>query len=95
LKWEDNTAEICKSASIRTCIVVAALSPLGQYIIHQFITPSYFPNAIAYSVNNDVMDQAEAEKYFTLKNYIVQSVMGAVIMGIITSAIVALLVRKK
>ena len=76
-------------------MVVTLLSPLSQWIISEIITPEYFPNVIAYVVENDKMTQEEAEVYFSLKNYIVQSTVGALLMGIITSAIVALFIQKR
>jgi len=76
-------------------IVVAILSPLTQYIISEIITPNYFENAIAHAVENEKMDLVFAKEYFSLKNYIWQSLMSAVGMGVFTSAIVALFVKKK
>ena len=74
-------------------VVVALLSPLSQYIVHAFLSPEYFPNAISYAVENGKMDQQAAAAYFSLKSYIVQAAIGGLIMGLITSAIVALFVR--
>lgn len=76
-------------------IVVAVFTPLNQYIINTYISPEYFNNMIEYTVENDIMTEAAAKDYFNLKSYIIQSTIGAPIMGIITSAIVAILVRKK
>jgi Kef-type K+ transport system membrane component KefB len=76
-------------------LVVVILSPFSQYITSTYITPDYFQNAIAYSVSSIQMDQQAAEEYFNLKNYIFQSVIGAAIMGILTSALVAIFVRSK
>lgn len=76
-------------------VVVAVLSPLTQYITSTIITPEYFPNVIEASVQSGKMSLEQAEKYFSLKNYIIQSVIGAIIMGAVTSAIVAIFVRKK
>ncbi|HEY9184856.1 MAG TPA: DUF4199 domain-containing protein [Salegentibacter sp.] len=76
-------------------IIVAILSPLGQYITHEFITPNYFENAIAYSAENSRMEQEDAEAYFNLQSYIIQSVAGALMMGVVTSAIAALILKRK
>ena len=76
--------------------IVAFLSPLTQWITSTVITPEYFPNAIAYSLETGYHKSLEeAEAYFSLKNYIVQSVIGAIFMGVVTSAIVAFFVRTK
>lgn len=76
-------------------IVVAILSPLGQFITHKIITPNYFSNIISYSVKIGKMTPEAAEAYFSLNSYIVQSLIGALVMGIATSAVVAIFVRKK
>ncbi len=76
-------------------VIVTFLSPLSQYITINFITPEYFPNAIKYAVESGKMTLEDAEKYFSLSSYIMQSALGGLLMGAITSAVVALFVRKK
>jgi hypothetical protein len=76
-------------------IFFTILSPLSQYITTTFITPEYFPNAISYAVRTGKMTQMEAERYFSLNQYIVQGLIGAPIMGSITSIILAIFMRKK
>lgn len=76
-------------------LIVAFLTPITQYLTFEFITPEFFPNFIRYVVNSGQMTQEEAEAYFNIKNYMLQSATGALIMGIITSAIVAVLVRSR
>ena len=80
---------------MRITIVITLLSPLSQWIISEIITPEYFPNVIAYVVENGKMTLEEAEAYFSLKNYIIQSTAGALLMGLVTSAIVALFIQKR
>ncbi len=76
-------------------IVVAILSPIGQYITHEFITPDYFDNVIEYSVKNEIYTREAAEEYFNLTSYIIQSFFFALVVGVVTSAIVAYFVRTK
>ena len=76
-------------------VIVALLSPLSQYIVIEFITPEYFPNVINYAVSSGEMTQEAAESYFNLKSYMIQSVIGALGMGTVTSAIVAIFVKSK
>jgi hypothetical protein len=83
------------ASGVVLCVVIAILSPLSQYITHEFITPDFFKNAINYAVENNKMTQENAEIYFSLKSYMLQSAFGALGMGVVTSAIVALFVRKK
>lgn len=77
-------------------VFIALLSPLTQWITSTIITPEYFPNVIAYSVETGYYKSIEeAEAYFNLKNYIVQSTIGALLMGIITTAIAMIFIRSK
>ena len=75
--------------------VITLFVPITQYITSAIITPNYFDNMIAYSVDHGKSTQAEAEAYFNMKNYIIQSVIFTPAMGIVTTAIVALFVRTK
>jgi hypothetical protein len=75
--------------------IVTILNPLSQYIISMVITPDFFSNAIKYAVNEGKMSREEAEGYFNLKSYIMQGFIGTPILGIVTTAIVSLFVRRK
>lgn len=74
-------------------LIVTVLSPLTQYITSTIITPNFFANAIEYAVANGKASPEDAAKYFSLKSYIVQGLIGAPVMGIITTAIVAIFTR--
>lgn len=74
-------------------LIVALLSPVTQYLVSAFIAPDYFPNIIEYSVTEGIMSRDEAEETFNLRNYIFQGVIGALVLGIITSAVVAFFTR--
>lgn len=76
-------------------VIVAMLSPLTQYITHEYITPDYFDNAISYAIENKVMTKESAEAYFNFGSYRIQAAFGALGSGIVTAAIIALFVRKK
>ncbi len=76
-------------------VVVAILSPIAQYITHQFITPDYFNNIIEYSVESGAMTREAAEGYFNITSYIIQSFFFALVVGVVTSAIVAYFVKTK
>ncbi len=82
-------------AGLIITLIVALFSPLTQYITSTLITPDYFSNVIEYAVSSGTMTQPDAEAYFNLKSYMVQSLIGAAIMGIITSAVVALFTQTK
>lgn len=83
------------SAGMVVTMVVVILSPIGQLIIHNIITPDYFANVIEYTVANDLVSREDAENYFNIRSYLIQSIVSALMMGAITSAIVALFVRNK
>ncbi|HKL36664.1 MAG TPA: DUF4199 domain-containing protein [Salegentibacter sp.] len=76
-------------------IVIALLSPIGQLITHYLISPEFFKNAIESSVERNAMQQEDAEAYFNLSSYIVQSIAGALMFGVVTAAIAALILKKK
>ena len=76
-------------------IVITLLSPLAQYITSTIITPDYFNNMISYSVENGRMSRENAEAYFNLESYVIQAIFGALAVGVVTAAIVALILRKK
>lgn len=76
-------------------VITTVLSPLTQYISSALITSDFFSNAIRHVVDTGKMDQAAAEEYFNLKSYILQGLIGTPIMGIITTAIVAIFTRTK
>lgn len=76
-------------------VVVAVLSPLSQLITHYLISPSYFSNAIKYAVESGNTTQEEAEAFFNLNSYMMQASIGALMMGLITAAIVAFFVRNR
>ncbi|MFC4871921.1 DUF4199 domain-containing protein [Negadavirga shengliensis] len=77
-------------------LIVMVFAPLTQWITSVVITPEYFPNVIEHSLATGYyQSREEAEAYFNLRNYIIQSTVGALIMGVVTSAIVAWFVRSK
>jgi len=74
--------------------VVAALTPVSQWLTHTVITPDYFSNAIAAADRLGMSSAAEAAAYFNLGNYVRLGVVGAVVMGVMPSAVVAFFVRR-
>lgn len=76
-------------------LMVTILSPLTQYITSNFITPEYFPNMIEFVVSEGKMTREAAESQFNLQSYILQGMLGTLVLGLVTSAIVAIFTRKK
>lgn len=73
----------------------AEASPVNQLITSYVITPEYFANAIAYTVEKGVFTQAQAEQQFSVGNYILTGVIGGLITGLIFSAVVPVFLRSK
>jgi len=75
-------------------LVVTILTPLSQYLAVEVVSPDYFPNMIEHSVATDKLSQEDAQAYFSLQSYMVQSLLFAPMAGIVTTLIVALFMRK-
>ncbi|MCD8538433.1 MAG: DUF4199 domain-containing protein [Leadbetterella sp.] len=83
-------------AGLIITVIVTVFSPLSQWIISNVITPEYFPNVIRRSVETGYYKTtAEAEAHFNYANYAKQSTVAALVMGLVTSAIVAFFLRTK
>lgn len=77
-------------------LIIALLSPLTQWITSYVITPEYFPNVIKRSVEIGYYKTTEeAQANFNYPNYAVQGAIGALLMGIITTAIAMIFIRAK
>jgi len=74
---------------------IALLSPLVQYVSFEYISPKYFENFIGHAVANKSLTLDQAKAYYSINSYILQGVSNALSMGVITSAIVALVIRTK
>jgi hypothetical protein len=77
-------------------VIIALISPLTQWITSYVITPEYFPNVIKRSVEIGYFKTtAEAEANFNYSNYAIQGAIGALVMGIVTTAIAMIFIRTK
>lgn len=77
-------------------VFIALLSPLTQWVTSFLISPEYFPNVIKRSVElGYYQNTAEAEAVFNFQNYAIQGAIGALIMGIVTTAIAMIFIRSK
>lgn len=76
--------------------IIALISPLTQWITSYLITPEYFPNVIKRSVELGYYSTtAEAEANFNYPNYVKQGAIGALAMGIVTTAVGMIFIRTK
>lgn len=82
-------------AGVVISFIVVILSPITQFITHEFITPNYFEKLIALSVESKRLTLVEAQRYFNLSAYIWQNISGGLSFGVVTGAIVAYLLRPK
>ena len=76
-------------------LIATLFSPFTQYLIHTYISPEFFQYIADYSVETGRLSREQAESQFSLKSYIIQSSIGAAVMGVITSAVVAFFTKKK
>lgn len=75
-------------------VVVALISPFSQYLIHTVISPDFFENAINSGVEMGKGTREEISKMMNLKSYMTISPIMTIVMGVVTSAIVALFTKK-
>jgi hypothetical protein len=69
---------------------------ISGLILSVEITPEYFSNAIQRSVEIGYFNStAEAEANFNYPNYAIQGAIGALVMGILTTAVAMIFIRTK
>lgn len=76
-------------------LIIAAFTPITQYITLEIISPEYFTNIINYTVEKNRMTLDDAKNHFTLANYIYMSTFFGLSSGVVTAAIVAFFVKSK
>jgi hypothetical protein len=95
----DFTGEITYKQSFISGLImtlfVTMLVPLNQWITLDYITPHFFENVIKYSVDNELMSLKDAKAYFNFENYLIQSVVFAPVMGLVTTSIVSRFIKSK
>ncbi|MES2410888.1 MAG: DUF4199 domain-containing protein, partial [Bacteroidota bacterium] len=69
---------------------IAVLMPIAQLVIYKSITPHFFENIIEYKTKSPLLNRhmalKDAQSYFSLKSYMIQSVFTSLSMGIMTGA---------
>lgn len=88
-----------KQGFISGCILavmIGVLSPLYLWISLTIISPHYFETAISHSVETGYFKSvAEAEGYFNFNNYLIEGSLMSVVMGVVTTAIIMIFLKKK
>lgn len=73
-------------------MIVTALTPAIQFIIHTIITPEYFTNVRVFAIKQGMKPEI-AETHFSLNSYILLSVFSGFVYGIITTICTTVMVR--
>jgi hypothetical protein len=81
--------------TITLSLIIAILSPLSLYISTTLISPDYYSNAVSYNVERGFKKQAHADAYFNLRDFMIEGSIGLFLMGIVTGALMAILLRTK
>lgn len=76
-------------------IFVALFTPFVIYITFEYISPEYFKNIINYKIQNSKMTLEDAEKYFSLSNYMYTNAFSNLSNGIVISAIISYFIKSK
>ncbi len=76
-------------------VLITVLTPLMYYITYAMISPDYFDKVIEFSVTSGELSREEALDRYNLGTYLIQSVVGTFLVGMLLSAGVATMVRTK
>lgn len=80
-------------AGILMTLIIGLLTPLAQYIHHNFIAPDFFPKMIQMVTESGKMNLESAQSYFNLRSYIMQSLLFSLSIGVVTAAIMAFITK--
>jgi len=94
----DYRGRIVFKQGFRTALVVTGLltvlAPVSQYVTHTVISPHFFDHAVAYVVAQGVLPEERAREFFSLGNYIRQTMFSTPIFGLLVAVFAALIVPK-
>ena len=76
-------------------LLVALFTPFVLYITFEYLSPEYFKNIINYKIQNSKMTLEDAEKYFSLSNYMYTNAFSNLSNGIVISAIISYFIKSK
>lgn len=76
-------------------VMIAAITPLSQYIVFTYISPGFFDHIIAFRDEHSTLDRQFIEDYYTMSSFIFQSIFYTLSYGIVTAGIVAWFVKKE
>lgn len=80
-------------------IIIAAiatfLAPFGEWYTYEVIAPTYFTDAANFSVENGKMDREQAQTYFSLSSFIMQSIFSTLSGGVVIAGIISFILKSK
>ncbi|WP_339837577.1 DUF4199 domain-containing protein [uncultured Flavobacterium sp.] len=76
-------------------LLIALLTPVVLFITFEYISPDYFTNIINYKTENSKMTLEDAQKYFSLSNYMYTNTFSTLSNGIVVSAIISYFIKSK
>jgi hypothetical protein len=76
-------------------LFVAVLSPVSQWATYTLISPEFFAKAVKFYTDKHILTETRALEAFNLAAYMKKSITESLSMGVITSALVALIVKTK
>ena len=76
-------------------LFIALFTPVVTYLSFEYISPTFFSNFINYKVTQTKMSIADAQKYFSLSNYIYTSTFSSLSNGIVIGAVVSYFIKNK
>jgi hypothetical protein len=76
-------------------LIIAAFTPITQFISFEYISPNFFTNMINYKLEHTKMTLEDANRYFTLSNYIYTNTFSTLSNGIVISAIISFFIKSK
>jgi hypothetical protein len=76
-------------------LFVAVLSPVSQWATYMLISPEFFAKAVNFYTDKHIMTETRALEVFNIQAYLKKCVIESLSMGVITSVLVALIVKTK
>lgn len=75
-------------------LVTALAGIAGQWIFFAQVNPGFFEAMIQHAVDSGKATTREAHAYFNLESHMLQGIVGTLVLGFLTAAIVSIFLRK-
>ena len=75
--------------------IIAAFSPIVNYIIYTYITPGYFDKMINLIMTEKKQTLAHVSALYNMKSFIIQGISNGLSMGVTFGAIIAYFIKTK